>query len=114
MKNLTFIIGLMLILLNLLFGLILSSYATFNMVANCVVIAVNVLLIWLVGSIQLKDGFRISLSVLFPLFAIVEFMSIAFSRPQLEDNGAVIFVLLAIMLQVILLLGTNYVSKTIQ
>ena len=114
MKNLTFIIGLMLILLNLLFGLILSSYANFNMVANCVVIAVNVLLIWLVGSIQLKDGFRISLNVLFPLFAIVEFLSIAFSRPQMEDNGAVIFVLLAIMLQVILLLGTNHVSKTIQ
>jgi len=114
MKNLTFVIGAILLVLNLLFGLILSAYAPFNMWANCVVIIVNVILIWLVGTITLKDGFRVSLNSLFPLFGFIEFLCIAFSRPQLEDNGAVVFVLLLILLQVILLLGANYVSKTIE
>lgn len=114
MKNLTFIVGFMLLVLNVVFGLVLSGYHTFNVCMNCVVIIINVLLIWLLDVVELKDGFRISLNVLFPLFAIVEFLSIAFSRPQIEDNGAVIFVLLAILLQVILLLGANHVSKTIQ
>ena len=114
MKNLTFIVGLMLLVLNVVFGLVLSGYHTFNVCVNCGVILINVLLIWLLGVVQLKDGFRISLNVLFPLFAVVEFLSIAFSRPQMEDNGAIIFVLLAILLQVILLMGANHVSKTIQ
>ena len=104
----------MFLALDLLFGKLLSAYAPFNMWANCVVIIVNIILIWLVDTIHLNDGFRVSFNTLFPFLGFIEIVSIAFSRPQLEDNGAIVFVLLAILLQLILLLNAYHVSKTIQ
>ena len=114
MKNLTFTIGILLLALNLLLGWIISGYASFNVWANCAVIIVNVIFIWTIASISLKDGFRISYNILFPIICIIEFLSIAFSRPTLEDNGAIVFVLLAILLQCVLLLAANHVSKSIK
>ena len=114
MKNLTVIIAVILLVVNFLLGLMLSSYGSFNVWMNTAVIAFNAILIWLLGQIRLKDGFRYALAVLFPIFGVIEFLCIAFSKPQLEDNGAAIFVLFLWVLQVVLLLCANYVSKTIE
>ena len=114
MKGLSFILGLLVLAINIVAGKILSAYAPFNMWANCIVIIVNVILLWLVDIVHMKDGFRVSLYSLFPLLGVIEFLCIAFCPSQLEDNGAVISVLLLILLQIVLLLAANQASRSIQ
>ena len=114
MKNLRFVIGLILLVLNLLCWLLLSCYNTFNAIASSVIIIVNVVLLWFVDGVHLKDGYRVSLNCLFPFFAFIEFLCMVFCRPYLEDNIVIVIVLLAIVLQIILLVGANYMSKTIK
>lgn len=114
MKSITIKIAVILIVVNFLLGLMLSAYESFNIWMNCGVIIFNTVLIWLLNQMRIKDGFRYSLGVLFPIFALIEFLCIAFSKPQLEDNGAAIFVLFLWVLQVVLLLAANRVSKTIE
>lgn len=114
MKHLTIIIALILLAVNCLLGFLLSGYEHFNVGANCAVIVINAILIWLLGNTQLKDGFRYSLGILYPIIALIEFLCIAFCKPHYEDNVAVAFVLIAIILQIIILIIANYVSKNIQ
>ena len=114
MKNLTLIIGGLLLVVNLLLGLILSSYPAFNVGLNCVVIAVHVALLCAVSSMQLKDGFRVSLNCLFTGMGFVGYLVGLFSPSQLEDNGGVIFLLVMLVLEVVLLLGGNFISKTVK
>lgn len=114
MKGLTFILGLLMLAINIVAGKILSAYAPFNMWANCGVIIVNVIFLWLVDVVHMKDGFRVSLNSIFPFLGVIEFLCIAFSCPRLEDNGAVISVMLLILLQIVLLAVAYQVSRSVQ
>ena len=67
------------LVINILCGLIISSYSIFNCGITSGIIILNALLLLLVSEITLKDGFRISLNVLFPLMALVEFIAGLFS-----------------------------------
>lgn len=114
MRNLTLIIGLLLLIINVMLGLILSSYSTFNMGLNSAVIAAHIGLLCAVSAIQLKDGFRYSLNCLFIGMGFVEFILGLFAPERFEDNGFLVFVLFMLLLEVVLLLGANYISKTVK
>lgn len=111
MKSTSLIIGGILLVLNLLIGMIISSYETFHVVTNSGIIIVNTALLLVLGTLNVKDGFRYSLNLLFPTFALIEFLIICFSRPEVENNWGLIVVLLILVLQVILLLGAKKMSN---
>ena len=111
MKQTIIIIGCLLLVLNLLFGLLLSSYQTFNMLVNCGVIVINTLLLLCVGEMNIKDGFKVSYNVLFPMATLLEVFVVSFAPQGWKDNGALLFVVLLLTLQIILLVISNYVSK---
>ena len=111
MKSTTLIIGGILLVLNLLIGMIASSYESFHVVTNSGVIIVNTALLFVLGTLNVKDGFRYSLNLLFPIFALIEFLIICFSRSEVENNWGLIVVLLILVLQVILLLGAKKISN---
>ena len=111
MKSTSLIIGGILLVLNLLIGMIVSSYETFHVVTNSGVIIVNTALLLVLGTLNVKDGFRYSLNLLFPAFALIEFLIICFSRSEVENNWGVVVVLLLLVLQVILLLGAKKISN---
>ena len=100
--------------INLVAGKILSSYDSFNILANSIVIIVNVILLWFVDVIHMKEGFRVSLSCLFPFLGVIEYLCFIFCDSQLENNGIVIFVMLLILLQIVLLVIADQVSRSIQ
>ena len=110
MKSTSLIIGGILLVLNLLIGMIVSSYEAFHVVTNSGVIIVNTALLFVLGTLNVKDGFRYSLNLLFPAFALIEFLIICFSRSEVENNWGVVVVLLLLVLQVILLLGAKKIS----
>lgn len=111
MKNLTLVIGGIILLLNLMIGLIFSSYKPFNIGLNSGVIIVNTLMLYILGASQIKDGFKISLTFLFLIAAVIEFVLAFFVPESFENNVALTILLLLFAGQAILYVIAYYVSK---
>ena len=111
MKNLTLVLGGIILLLNLVIGMIFSSYKPFNIGLNSAVIIVNMLILYSLGVVQIKDGFRISLSFLFLIAAAVEFILALFVPETLENNFSLTMIILLFAGQIILYAIAYFVSK---
>lgn len=111
MKNLTLIIGGIILLLNLVIGMIFSAYKPFNIGLNSAVIVVNTLMLYLLGVAQIKDGFKISLSFLFLIAAAIEFILALFVPETLENNVAFTMLIILFAGQVVLYTIAYFVSK---
>lgn len=111
MKNLTLVLGGIILLLNFVIGLIFSSYKPFNIGLNSGVIIVNTLLLYSLGIVQIKDGFKISLSFLFLIAAVIEFLLAFFVPESFENNVFLTILILLFACQVILYAIAYYVSK---
>jgi hypothetical protein len=114
MKNITLITGIILLVANLLFGSILSIYPAFNMCLNCGVIAATTALLYLLRLITLKDGFYVSLSILFGIFGFMEFILGLIAPQRYENNWYLIAIILIVALEAILLTITHIISKRIK
>ena len=113
MKNITLIIGVILLVANLLFGSILSFYPSFNMWLSCGVIAATTTLLYIIKSIQLKDGYYIPLYMLFSIFGFIKFLLGLFAPQHYENNGYLIIIILIVTFEAIVLTITHIVSKRI-
>ena len=111
MKNLTLIIGGIILLLNVAIGLIFSAYKPFNIVLNSAVIIVNTLILYSLSIIQIKDGFRIALPFLFLVAATIEFLLGFFVPETLENSITLTMLILLLTGQVILYAIAYFVSK---
>ena len=111
MKNLTLVIGGIILLLNLVTGMIFSAYKPFNIGLNSAVIVVNTLMLYSLGVAQIKDGFKISLTFLFLIAAAIEFILALFVPETLENNVALTMLILLFAGQIILYIITYFVSK---
>ncbi len=113
MKNLTLIIGCIALVLNLLFGYLLSAFEPFNVVFTCVVIVLTTLLIWLLRVVPMKDGFVIGLGFLFLFLGIVEYVLGLNSDPQFTDNGILITAIILVAFETVILLICSSITKRI-
>lgn len=111
MKKVVLYIGLLCMVINTVCGLVLSAYSTFNCTLTCSVIILNMVVMFLVSILTLKDGYRISLNVLFPFLFVGEFVCGLFSPEQWKDNWFIIILALMILVEGVILIITNYVSK---
>lgn len=111
MKNLTLVIGGIIMLLNVVVGMIISAYKPFNIGLNSAVIIVNTLMLYSLGVIQIKDGFKISLSFLFLIAAAIEFILALFVPETFENNLALTILILLFAGQIILYAIAYFVSK---
>ena len=114
MKNLSIIVGSIAFLFNVILGLMTSGYETFNCVLNSGIIVVSVLLLCAASSHKLRDGFKISLGCLFPVFFIAEIICGCLASNQIKDNLSLIIILLLVIVQVVMLVLANYSSKNIK
>jgi hypothetical protein len=113
MKNITLITGIILTIANLLFGSILSVYPAFNTGLNCGVIIVTTALLYILKSITLKDGYYISLYIIFGILGFIEFVLGLFAPQRYTDNWYLISIILIVAFEAIVLVITNIVSKKI-
>lgn len=113
MKTIILYTGLLGLAINVICGFVLSDYSAFNCTLTCGVIILNMVLMYLVSVLTLKDGFRISLNVLFPLFFFAEFTCGLFSPELWKDNWFVITLAISILIEGVVLIITNYISKNI-
>jgi len=113
MKNITLITGIILFVANLLFGSILTVYPAFNMWLNSGVIVATTVLLYIVGQITLKDGFKISLTFLFGIFGLIAFALGLFAPQQYKDNWYLIVIVLIVTFEASILTITHIVSKNV-
>lgn len=110
MKTVSIIIGSILLLFNVLVGLMLSSYSTFNCALNSGIIIVSVVMLCVVSSMKLSDGFRVSFNCLFPVFTLIELVCGFLAPERFNDNLYLIAIILLVVMQVVMLVSAGYLS----
>lgn len=110
MKTIILSIGGILIAVNLLFGMLLSVYGSFNMWFNTIVIAATTIMLYLVQTLSLKDAFRISLTVLLPITGCIKLLLGLVSPEHVEDNWCVICCVVITICEVVMLMAVHKVS----
>ena len=111
MKKLIIVSGIILLVTNLSFGLILTKYPMFNVGVNSAVIICTMVFLYVLHAIKMKDAFVISQSFLFLLFCLVMFILGCFAPQRFDDNWCLIVIILLIVFEGILLLITNLMSN---
>jgi len=114
MNKLVIIISVCLLVVNVLAGLIVSTYEPFNVCFSSCAIVVTAILLCLLNTVQLKDAFRISLAFLFSFCGLVEFILGCSCYPSFTDNGYLIAALLMVVGEVAILLICNLTTKSIK
>lgn len=111
MKKGLLIFGIILLISNILIGLIVSSYETFNVCLTSVVIVATTLLLGWLSSSNLKDAFKISLTVLFSFLGLVEFVLGLVAPSQFEDNWYLVVIIVLIIIESLFVISSSMASK---
>lgn len=111
MKHITIILGLLIIAANLLFGHIMNSYPWHTAVVTSVALVIEIIMLLLVSCVPMKDAFRASLNILFPAIALIQFITLLYVPDEGFDSACYVVAIVLFLLQVLLLLATNHVSK---
>ncbi|MBP3741257.1 MAG: hypothetical protein J6I41_09085 [Bacteroidales bacterium] len=110
MKKTILFATLAVLVVNILAGLLLSSYHTFNMLATSLVIVLTTTLMYITEYITMKDAFRVSLPFVFAFLGLVMFLLMLFSKHQLQDNWCVAVSLVLLLIEALTLFITHRVS----
>jgi hypothetical protein len=111
MKQITVVFGIVLIAVNLLLGYFLPSYVWHTAVVTSVALGIELMLMLLVSCTPMKDAFRVSLNVLFPLLALIQFVALLYVPQEGYDSVCYVVAAVIFLVQVLLLLAVNVVSK---
>lgn len=114
MNKIVLIVSFLLLVVNVVAGLVISAYESFNVCFSSAAIVVTAILLCLPNSVQLKDAFRISLAFLFTFCGLVEFILGCSCYPSFSDNGSLIAALLMVVGEVAILLICSLTSKSIK
>lgn len=111
MKALTLKIGLIVLISNIIFGILISKYAVFNICLNSVIIAITTAMIMFINSTKIKDAFKFSLSFIFVFGGLVEFTCGLFSKGSIYDNWIIALCTIITILEIALLATIVSISK---
>ena len=111
MKKSIITFGSLALVTNVVLGVLISNYALFNVCLNSAIIIVSSILILLTGCFNLKDAFKVSLSFLFPIIGLIEFICGFFAKESIVDNWVVILCVVLTVLETTLLIAAKYISN---
>lgn len=97
--------------MNLLFWIILSFYGGYNYLISSSVIVITGAMLYILDSISLKDAFKVSLSIMYALAGLLEFVLSLIAPNRFVDNWWLIIIIFLMAIEVILLIVTNRVSN---
>jgi len=80
-------------------GLLLSNYASFNWMAADAVILINVGLTYEVSRSNRRDGFKLSLSMLYSFLTLVMLLLAILSPSRLQDNYYLIGIVVILFIE---------------
>jgi hypothetical protein len=111
MKRLITLTTIILLVVNGAFGIIISAYQLTNVYLNSAVILFGGIVLWIVSSISLKDAFKYSLTLIFGLIAVVEYILGFFAPSELSNNWFAILMIVILAIESIILLLTNFITN---
>ncbi len=111
MKRTILLLGGLTLIVNVLFGLLLSGYSYFNMEVNCGVIALNTALLFCLYQFNIRDAFRIAFSFLFSFLYIAELVLGCLMPQKLENNGYLIAIIVILFAEISLCVIVNILSN---
>ena len=110
MKNFIILTTIILFVVNALMGLIITAYQSANVYLNSAVILFNGVVLWVVSRIHLKDAFKISLTCLFSIIGVIEYILGFFAPVERSNNWFAILLIVVLAIEVIFVLMTNLVT----
>lgn len=115
MKRSIFLIGSILVIVNLLLGLIISAYGCVNLVASTVILVLTAVILLLInGRMSLKDGYVVSLNILIPIIGLIQYLIAIFMPSRFSDNWGLIMLLALTVIEAIILIAANRISTKIR
>lgn len=111
MKSIVIYIGLFFSLINLFFGIVLSSYKDFNLIISTTVIVVSTAFNYLLFSTSIKDGFKIPLLLATSVSCLFMFILSLFMNNNLYDNVILLSIISIMILQILTLIVFLLISK---
>ena len=114
MKKIILVTWATLLIANFIFGLLLSSYEWLNVLLSSGIIILSGIFMLMVGILPLKDGFKSSLYVVYPILGFIEFVLSLFSPSRITDNWVVIVITILVVFQLILLFIASVISNKIK
>ncbi len=111
MSKLILIFGSLLLFVNTLLGLIISSYLPLNWIAVDIVFLINMLLLYKISTSQMNNGFKVSLSFIFPFLGIISTILAVLSPEKFKDNYCLVGYVFILFVEVVFyLIATNLKS----
>lgn len=110
MKSISLIVGGILVAVNLLFGLLLSSYSLFNMWFTTVVLILTTIFVYVVNATRISDAAKVSFSILLPLAGIIKLVMAIASPERIEDNWCVIGCVILTVIEIVMIVAYRKVA----
>lgn len=104
MSKITSYIGLLLIAVNTIIGLLISNYLPFNWLSVDVILIINTILLSRLSSEKISDGYKISLSFIYPFLCFVSIVLALLSPEKFKDNYYLIGFIFILLIEVSLFL----------
>lgn len=100
MTKIILFFGTLLIIVNSIIGLLISNYLPFNWLAVDIVLVINIILLYKISISKMNNGFKISLSFIFPILGLTSIILAILSPNKYEDNYYLISFILILLLEV--------------
>ena len=113
MKQAILTLGIIFLLANIAFGLVLNSFDTFNVIFSSGAIVVTTIILLLVDYIKMKDAFRVSLYFINAICGLIEYIIGLVVQRNMPNNWYYVVLIIVLAFQSVLLTTTNITSKKI-
>lgn len=111
MKQFSLLSTVLFVILNILLGVVIQDYESYNVILSSSVLVGNLIIVLVLLNLRLKDAFKVSLCILFPVMTVTEFVLAVLAPYSFYDNWFIISIMALLSLQIILLLVTTVISK---
>lgn len=112
MKKIVSYFYLCLLLINTIAGIIFSNYHIANLLIADFTILYSMFLSYLVIKNGFKDGFKVSMSFINPVFCFITLLIAIFMNNELRDNWALLALIIFLVIQLLIFLITLQISKS--
>jgi len=100
MSKIIISIGSLFIVVNTIIGLLISNYLPFNWLSVDVILIINTVLLSKLSTDDISNGYKISLSFIYPFLCFISIVLAFLSPDKFKDNYYVIGFIFLILIQV--------------
>ena len=104
MSKIIIYLGSLLVVVNTIIGLLSSNYSPFNWLSIDVILIINTFLLSKLSNDNISNGYKISLSFVYPFLCLVSIVLAFLSPNKLKDNYYVIGFVILMLIEVSLYL----------